>query len=332
MTFNQIIADIKRKVYYPIYFLHGEEEYYIDLISDLLESSVLDENEKEFNQTVLYGLETDDATIVAESRRYPMMANHNVVIVKEAQNIKAFEFLEEYLAQPSESTILVLCVKHKKFDSRKKVFKAAAKIGVTFESKPIYDNQVGQWIQDYLKSKGFFITEKAKFLVAESIGTNLSRLENELDKLIISEQKGATINEDSVEKCIGISKDFNVFELNNAIGNRDIARCNLIINHFAANEKAFPLPMIIPSIYKYFSQLIKYLYLTDKSSRNAAAELKINPFFVKNYVLASKNYDIRRAVAAVNHIYEADLRSKGIGASNMRNGEVLKEMLFKILH
>jgi DNA polymerase-3 subunit delta len=293
---------------------------------------VLDENEKEFNQTILYGLETDDATIVAECKRYPMMANHNVVIVKEAQNIKTFNFLDNYLAQPLDSTILVLCVKHKKFDSRKMTFKLTSKIGVAFESKPIYDNQASQWIQDYLKAKGYFITEKAKHLVAESIGTNLSRLVNELDKLIITEQKGATINEDSVEKCIGISKEFNVFELNNAIGRRDVAKCNLIINHFAANEKAFPIPMIVPSIYKYFTQLIKYLYLTDKSSRNVASELKINPYFVKDFVLAANNYDIRRAVMAVNYLYEADLRSKGVGANNMKSGEILKELLFKILH
>ena len=255
MTYNQIIADIKRKVYHPIYILHGEEEYYIDQVSDLLEASVLDENEKEFNLTILYGLETDDSTIVAESKRYPMMANHNLVIVKEAQNVKTFVQLEKYLDQPLQSTILVMCFKHKKIDGRKKVFKTASKIGVVFESKPIYDNQVGDWVQNYLKTRGFFITEKAKILIAESIGTNLSRLVNELDKLTISLQKGATINEDDVEKCIGISKDFNVFELSNALGKRDVAKCNLIINHFAANEKAYPVVVVVNAVYIYLSSI-----------------------------------------------------------------------------
>lgn len=332
MTYNQIIADIKRKVYHPIYILHGEEEYYIDQVSDLLEASVLDENEKEFNLTILYGLETDDSTIVAESKRYPMMANHNLVIVKEAQNVKTFVQLEKYLDQPLQSTILVMCFKHKKIDGRKKVFKTASKIGVVFESKPIYDNQVGDWVQNYLKTRGFFITEKAKILIAESIGTNLSRLVNELDKLTISLQKGATINEDDVEKCIGISKDFNVFELSNALGKRDVAKCNLIINHFAANEKAYPVVVVVNAVYIYFSRLIKYLYLTDKSPRNAAAELKVNSYFINDYAVAAKNYDIRKAVAAVYHLYEADLRSKGVGAANMKQGEILKEMVFKILH
>lgn len=332
MTFQQIIADINRKVYHKIYILQGEEEYFIDAIVQAIEDNVLDENEKEFNQTILYGLDTDDQTIVAEAKRYPMMANHNLVIVKEAQNLKKLTALDEYVKNPLDSTILVLAHKHGNFDGRKKFIKEAKKSGVFFESKKLYDNQIGTWISSFLKTKGYFIDEKAKMLITESIGANLSRIVNELTKLMIIEPKGTKIDADIIERNIGINKDYNVFELNNALGSRDILKCNRIINHFSANEKEYPVQKVIPTIYKFFTQLIKYLYLTDKSSASVASELKINPFFVKYYASAARNYDIRKCVAIINYLHDADLKSKGITASNLSNGQIFKEMVFKILH
>jgi DNA polymerase-3 subunit delta len=332
MTFNQIIADIKRKVYYPIYLLHGEEEYFIDKISDLLEASILDESEKEFNQTILYGKEIDEQTIVAEAKRYPMMANHNVVIVKEAQNIKSFDALDAYAKQPLESTVLVFCYKYKKFDGRKAFSKIAAKIGVAFESKPIYDNEVEGWIDGYVKSKGYTINASAKRLIAESIGTNLSRLSNELNKVMIVEEQGATIDESIVQKNIGISKDYNVFELNKAIGSRDILKCNKIINYFIANPKASPFVLMSSMLYRNFTLVIKYHYLENKSERAVASALKINPFFVKDTVQAANNFSIRQLVKAIDCLHDADLKRKGVGAYGMSEGEILREMIFKILH
>jgi len=332
MTFNQIVADIKRNVFHPIYLLHGEEEYFIDEISDLLEKSVLSDEEKEFNQSILYGKETDSETIVAEAKRYPMMANHNVILVKEAQNIKNFEALDAYAKNPLNSTVLVICHKYKKFDGRKAFAKIAGKIGVVFESKTLYDSEVEGWIESYLKTKGYFINPPAKRLIAESIGTNLSRLVKELDKVMITESPGATINEDLVQKNIGISKEFNVFELNKAIGDRDILKCNKIINHFAANPKANPFVLTSAMMYRNFTQLIKYHYLENKSDKSVAAALKVSPFYVKDTIRAAKNYSIRQLVNAVDAIHDADLKSKGIGASGMTEREIMREMIYKILH
>ncbi len=332
MTFQQIIADINRKVYHKVYLLHGDEEYFIDAIVQAIEDNVLDENEKEFNQTIMYGIDVDDQMVVAESKRYPMMANHNVVIVKEAQNLSGYLALDEYVTNSLGSTILVLARKHGKFDGRKKYVKEAKKSGVLFESKKLYDNQIGSWIADFLKTKGYFIDEKAKVLIAESLGTNLSRIVNELTKLMIVEPKGTKINADIVQKNIGINKDYNVFELNNALGSKDILKCNRIVNHFSANDKEYPILGTIPNVYKYFGQLIKYLYLTDKSPSNAASELKINPYFVKDYASAARNYDIRKCVAIMEYLYDADLKAKGITSANLNQGQILKEMVFKILH
>lgn len=332
MTFNQIVADIKRNVFYPIYLLHGEEEFYIDQISDLLEKSILTDDEKEFNQTILYGKETDSPTIASEAKRYPMMANHNVIIVKEAQNIKDFEALDLYAKNPLSSTILVVCYKYKKFDGRKAFAKIAGKVGVAFESKPIYDNEAEAWIENYMKSKGYLINPPARRLIAESIGTNLSRLVNELNKVMITEKPGATIDEDLVQKNIGISKEYNVFELSKAIGNRDILKSNKIVNHFIANPKAGPVVVVTAMLYRYFSQLITYHYLENKSERAVASALKLNPFFVKETVNAANKYSIRQLVQAMDCLHDADLKSKGIGAASMTDGEIMREMIFKILH
>lgn len=333
MTHLDIIKDLKNKVYHPIYFLTGEEPYYIDLICNFIEKNILDDAEKEFNQQVIYGKDTDMASIIASAKRYPMMANHNVVIVKEAQHlVKQMEDLEPYLDNPTKSTILVFCYKYKPLDGRKAVTKKLKKQAVFFESKGIYEDKIPAWIEAFLNTKKYSIDLKAKHLIAESIGTNLGKIANELDKLIISLPEGTTINAEIVEKNIGINKDFNMFELNKAIGEKDVVKANKIINHFAQNEKEYPMPFVIAMLYSYFTNILKLHYLKDKSQRAVASGLKVSPFFVKDYYTAAKNFDIRKSVKVIEYIREYDLKSKGVNNVSASWGELQKELIFKILH
>lgn len=333
MSHTQILNDLKNKVYKPIYFLFGEEPYYIDLIADYIEDKVLDEAEKEFNQTVVYGKDTDIPTIIAEAKRYPMMANHNVVIVKEAQNLdKQLDQLESYVENATTSTILVFCYKYKKPDGRKGVTKKLKKAGEFFESKKLYDNQVPNWITDYLSQHNYKIEPKAAILITEFLGTELSKIANELDKTMLNLPEGSTINSVDVEKNIGISKDFNAFELNNAIGERNIRKANQIVFYFANNQKAHPIQMTLGVLYGYFSNILTYHYTQDKSKNNIASKLGVNPYFIGQYQTAARNYSIKKCVKVVEYLRDYDVKSKGIGNSSTDGGELLKELIFKIIH
>lgn len=333
MKYNDILKDLKNKVYHPIYFLSGEEPFYIDLISNFIEKNVLDEAEKEFNQQIIYGKDTDISTVIGAAKRYPMMANHNLVIVKEAQHlVKQIDQLDSYLDNPTKSTILVFCYKYKTLDGRKGITKKLSKKSVFFESKPIYENQVPEWINSYLKEKNYTINPKASFLITEFLGTDLSKVANELEKLTINIPEGTEITAEMVEKNIGISKDFNMFELNKAIGSKDILKANKIINHFAKNEKEHPIQATIAVLYMFFTAILKYHYTKDKSPRNIASALKINPFFVKEYQLAAQNYNIKKAVKVIEYIRDYDLKSKGVNNVSSSSGELTKELVFKILH
>jgi DNA polymerase-3 subunit delta len=333
MSHQNIIKDLKNKVYHPIYFLTGEEPYYIDMISDYIEKKVLDETEKDFNQTVLYGKDTDIGTIISEAKRYPMMANHNVVIVKEAQHLaKELDLLESYLENPTTSTILVFCYKYKKIDGRKSIGKKLKKKAVFLDSKKLYDNQVPDWISQNLKARNYTITPQANILIAEFLGTELSKIANELNKLTINLTEGSNITPEIVEQNIGISKDFNNFELNNALGAKNVLKANQIINHFAKNEKDHPMVVTIGVLYGFFSNLLKLHYLKDKSQNNIAAELRVHPFFVKDYQTAVRNYPIKKAVKIIEYLRDYDLKSKGVNSSSTTKGELLKELVFKILH
>lgn len=333
MDYTSILKDLKNKVYHPIYFLSGEEPYYIDLISDYIEKNVLDEAEKEFNQQIIYGKDTDIPTIIGCAKRYPMMANHNVVIIKEAQHLdKQLEQLDKYLDQPTKSTILVFCYKYKKLDGRKAFTKKITKASVYFESPTIYENQVPKWIEEYLKEKKYTIDPKASMLIAQFLGTNLSKVANELDKLTINIPMGNTINSDDVEKNIGISKDYNFFEFNKAIGARDVLKANKIIHHFAKNEKEYPIQATIAILYSFFTAILKYHYTKDKSQNNIASALRINRFFVKDYEIAAKNYSIKKAVKIIEYLREYDLKSKGVDNISTSGGELLRELGFNILH
>lgn len=332
MTFEEIIGNLQKKIYHPVYFLMGEETYFIDKISDYIADNVLTEAEKGFNQTVLYGKDLEPSTIIGNARRFPMMANHQVIIVREAQNIKKIEDLEPYVKNPLNSTILVINYKYKTLDKRKTFPKLIDQKGVLFESKKIYDNQLPAWITTYLKNQHYTISPQAAAMIAEYLGTDLGKVVNELDKLIISLPAGTQITPDHIEKNIGISKEFNVFELQNALGDRDLLRANRIINYFGANPSSNPVTVVVSALFSYFSKLLNYHFLEDKSQNNVASVLQVHPFFVKNYVAAAKNYNIKKLVEIVSILREYDMKSKGWGNISASQADLQKEMIYRILH
>jgi DNA polymerase III subunit delta len=333
MDYNQIIADLKAKKYSPVYFLEGEEPYFMDQISDFILENVLTEDEKGFNQSILYGKDLSIDAILTTAKRYPMMAERQVVVIREAQNIKNIEDLASYVEKPLTSTILVINYKYKTIDKRKKLYKALSKNGVYLESKPLYDNQVPAWITKYLKEKNLGIDPRAAQLIADFIGSDLQRIVNELEKVTISLVPGTSIMPDDVEKNIGISKEFNTFELQNALGNKDILKSNRIINYFIDNEKMHPLTVIIGMLANYYRKVLVYHSIENKSDRNLVAQkLGVNPFFINDYANAAKNYSLDKAIAIISMMREYDLRSKGARGGSTANGDLLREMVFKILH
>ena len=330
---KKIIKEIKAKNYYPIYFLMGDEPYFIDIISDYIQHHVLEEHERDFNQTIVYGKDTTIDEIVSASKRFPMMAEHQVVIVKEAQHLtKTIDQLESYADNPLKSTILVFCYKYKKLDKRKKVTKNIAKSGLVFESKKLYENQIGTFIDRVMTGKGYAIEPKASFMLAEFLGTDLGKISNELEKLQLILPKGTTVTPKIVEDNIGISKDFNVFELNDALGNKNVLKAQRICTYFTQNTKAHPLPMIIPQLFNFFSKVMQYHGLSDKNKNTVARELKVNPFFVKDYVVAAGNYPMKKVSFIIDKILSADLKSKGVGATPLAQGDILKELMVQILN
>ncbi|MDP2336531.1 MAG: DNA polymerase III subunit delta [Bacteroidota bacterium] len=332
MTFEDIISNLQKKIYHPIYFLMGEETYYIDKISDFIADHVLTGPEKDFNQTIMYGKDTEPHTIIANARRFPMMSNYQVIIVREAQNIKKIEELESYVKNPLSSTILVINYKYKTLDKRKTFPKLVDQKGILFESKKIYDNQLPTWISSYLKSQQYSIAPQAAAMLAEYLGADLSKVSNELDKLIISLPVGAQILPDHIEKNIGISKEFNVYELQNALGERDLLKANRIINYFGDNPSDNPATKVISSLFGYFSKILTYQFLEDKSQNNVASVLQLHPFFVKTYISAAKNYNIKKLVEIISILREYDMKSKGWGNVSTSPADLQREMIYRILH
>jgi DNA polymerase-3 subunit delta len=332
MTFEQILTDLKNRIYYPVYLFHGEESYHIDLLSDFIGEKVLSETEKEFNQTVLYGKDADAATIISHARRYPMMANYQVLIIREAQEIQELDALIPYIQNPLSSTLLVLCYKHGKLDKRRSIVKAADKTGVVFDSPRIYDNKVPAWIEEYIRSRNYSITAKAAIMLTEFLGADLSRIVNEIGKLMINIPAGALINEDLVEKHIGISKDYNVFELQKALGYRDILKANQIIRYFGANPRENPMMKVIPMLYSFFSKVLLYQHLPDRSRNNVASVLGIHPFFVPDYQMTARNYPVGKLMSVIGILREYDLKAKGVDSGSVPDRELMKEMIFRILH
>jgi len=330
---NQIIGDIKKGDIKPVYLLTGDEPYFIDKISDYIENNILSEEEKGFNQMIMYGGDVEVMDIVSNAKRFPMMADRQVIIVKEAQELaRSIESLVSYVENPQTTTMLVLCYKYKKLDKRKKLYKVIKKNGVIFDAKKMYDNQIGDWILSVLSEHNYGIENKAVQMLVEFLGTDLSRIFKELEKLMVLLPEKSTISDQIIEDNIGISKDFNNFELRKAVGNKNILMANKIINYFSQNPKNNPVVMTISLLNSFFTQLFMYHALKDKSRPNVAAKLKVNPYFVAEYADAARNYPMRKVSQVISILREADLKSKGVGANAMPQSDLLKELLFKIMH
>ena len=333
MTYPQIIKELKAKKYAPIYLLHGNESYYIDKISKYIEDNVLTEGEKSFNQMVMYGKDTDHKTLIDACSRYPMMSSHQVVILKEAQEMKTLKELLPYIEKPVHSTILVICFKHKKFDGRTKFGKLVKQKALIFESKKLYDNQIPDWIQSYLKDKKLSISPSAAALVAEYLGENLSKVSNELDKLAINLAPGTEVNEKHIQEQIGISKEYNVFELQKALGSKNVVKSNRIINYFISNPKKNPLVVVVGTLFNFFSKVYLTHFLKNSSEREMMEKLGVrHAFFLKDYKLAARNYPYQQSQNVISILKEYDLKSKGVDRVNATEGDLMKEMIFKILH
>jgi DNA polymerase-3 subunit delta len=329
----KIINDIKQGNIKPIYFLMGEEPYYIDKLTEYIENNILTDEEKGFNQMVLYGKDVTVEDIVSNAKRYPMMADRQVVIVKEAQELsRTIEKLESYAENPQPTTVLVIAYKYKTLDKRKKVTKVLDKNGLVFESKKLYDNQVGEWIKRVLSGKGFGIEPKAAAMLVEFLGNDLSKISNELDKLAIILPKGSTITPKLIEDNIGISKDYNIFELRKAIGEKDQLKAYKIADYFAQNPKDNPLVMTVGLIFGFFNQLLQYHGMKDKNPSNAAKMLKVNPYFIKDYDIALRNYPMRKVSSIISTLRDVDVKSKGVGSNSISQSDLLREMLVKVFN
>ncbi len=332
-TYDSIIKELKAKNYQPVYALHGEESFFIDKITKHIENKVLSEAEKSFNFTVLYGRDVTAQAVTDAARRYPMMAERQVIIIKEAQEMKEFNKLEAYFQNPTPTTLLLICHKHKKIRGNTKVGKLLSKNAVLFESKKLYDNKVPDWISKQLKSKGYSILPQASLLISEYLGTNLSKVSNELDKLIVNIPKETTITIEHVQQNIGISKDYNVFELQNALGSKSVEKASRITNYFVANPKSGPLPMVVGTLFNYFSKVyvLSSIIHSPESDQLQALGLRSN-WFLKDYKRAVKNYGRPKLEEVIHLLKEYDLKSKGVNRDNTTDGELLKELTYKILH
>jgi DNA polymerase-3 subunit delta len=337
--YDQILNDLKKKIYRPVYLLMGEEPFYIDKVSEYIADHVLDESEKAFNKLVLYGKDTDARNIVFASSRPPMMANYQIVIVKEAQNLKSTEIekMEPYLTSPLSSTILVLCLKGKTLDKRTKVYKEIEKHGTILETVKLYDNEMIEWITSYLKTKNVSINPSATAVLADHIGNDLNRIVNELDKLsILLPENNKIITTEHIEKNIGISKDFNVFELSNAVLSGNVFKANRIINYFGKNPGDNPMILIMSSLFSQFQKILKYHAVKRNNkgiqSRDLAVQLGVNPFFLRDYDSAAQKYPILKVVQIIELLREYDLKSKGWNSTGTSDAELLKELVFKIMH
>jgi len=333
-----ILEQLQQRQFAPVYFLQGEEPYYIDVIADYIEENALQEHEKGFNQVVLYGKDVDVSQVLLQAKRFPMMADRSVVIVKEAQSIVDIEKeegmrqLEAYLQNPLPSTILVFCYKHKALDGRKSLAKAVQKHAVLLTTKKLYDNQVPAWITQYLKSKGMKATQQAVLLLSEYIGSDLSRLANEIDKLLINLKPGATVDEGLVQENVGISKEYNIFELQAALIARDALKANRIIHYFEANPKSNPLIPNLTMLFTFFTKIMTLHAQADKSEAGLRKSLGNQAWKVKDYMQAMRVYPLQRCVDIIHFIRVADLQVKGIEGGDRSEAAILRELVFKILH
>lgn len=332
MNFQDIIEDIKAKRYKPIYFLHGEESYFIDQIVDALENNVLEESQKAFNQTILYGKETDVGTILDSAQRYPMMAEHQLIIVKEAQYLSDINNLTEYVKNPVPSTIIALVYKNKKLDGRTGFAKALKKSALVYEAKKLYDNQLPAWIKSYVRSLNMSIGDEEAYILAEFLGTDLSKVVNELQKLRLNLEKGATITKDDIEENIGLSKDYNVFELQDALVQRNPEKAFRIIQYFGGDLKKHSIIMVIAVLGSYFSKL--YALRGAGIAHNAQATELIGyypPFIMKKHIAASRSYSPEQLATIIEILHAYDLQSKGVGVRSVTEYDLMRQLVSDIL-
>jgi len=334
-TFQSIIHDLKSRKFSPIYVLMGDESYYIDQISDYVATHVLSPEERDFNQTVCFGSDVNAIQVTDMARRYPMMSEYQVIIVKEAQNIRSLDALEKYLKNPVKSTILVWCHKNGKIDARKKVVGLAQTVGVVFESQKLRDYQLPEFIQNYLKQKKVSIDPKSCQMIADHIGADLNRLTSELDKVLISlPSDNLRVTPEIVEEQIGVSKDFNAFELLNAIVQRDVFKANQIIKYFDNNPKAGSLYSFLPLLFSYFQNLMIAYYAPQKNTEQGIAtalDLR-SSWGAKDFLIGLKNYSARKTMDIISKIRDTDAKSKGLDNPNTGVGDLMKELIFFILH
>jgi DNA polymerase-3 subunit delta len=340
MTAADLLKNLENRKFKPLYLLHGEEAYYIDLVGNYVEHQLLPDAEKGFNQTVFYGKDTDIMSVLNASKRYPMMADYQVVLVKEAQDMKwgsedtdkkGINPLLSYLDNPLQSTILVFCYKYGKIDKRKKVYKAIEKNGVIFESAPLYDSKVPGWIAGFLTEKNYKISQQATLMLAEYLGNDLPKISNELEKLMLNVPQGGEISLKQIQDNIGISKEYNVFELQTALSKKDVLKANQIINYFEANPKSNPLVLVLGNLNHFFTKVLVYHYVKDKTPQNVARELSVNPYFIKDYEQAARSYNYGKTMQIIGYLREYDVKSKGVD-STTDHGGLMKELMFKILH
>lgn len=335
ITYEAIMRGLTAQNYAPVYILMGDEPYYIDKVCNYIEENVLKPEERDFNQVVLYGSDTTMAQVVDQCKGYPMMANHRVVVVKEAQNLRIYDALDKYLEKPVKSTILVMCHKNGSIDRKKKFMLKAQQVGVVFESKKLYDRQLPSFIEKYLKTRKASVEQKAVQMIADHIGADLSRLTSELDKVLISLSDGdRRVTPEIVEREIGVSKDFNAFELRNSIVNRDVYKANLIINYFDNNPKSGSLYSLLPILFNYFQNLMIAYYAPNRQNENELAKyLDLRSSWgVKDYVIGMRNYSGVKVMQIMGKLREVDAKSKGYENPNTSPGELMRELVFFILH
>lgn len=331
MDHNLVIKKIEKGEFESVYFLHGEEPYFIDKITEAISKYALTEEERDFNQTVIYGKDAEIGSLIAEAKGFPMWGERKLVILKEAQSFKDVDKLESYFENPTSSTIFVVNYKYKTFNARSKAIKAAASNGLVYKSEKVRDYQIVDWITKYVRTMGYGITSKAAMLLGEFLGTDLSKICNELDKLAILIEEGTTINDVHIEENIGISKDYNVFELNKAIGVRDIPKAFKIVHYFEQNPKSVNINQLIPTLFSYFANIMRVHFLQNKSREAIAQACRINPFVANELLAASKVYNPKKLAANIAILHEFDLRAKGVN-NTASEGELMREMIYRLLH
>jgi len=328
---EQIIRDWKRKIFKPVYWLEGEEEYFINEVMDFAEHHLLPEEEKAFNLSVFYGKDADWAAVLNACRRYPMFAERQVVLLKEAQQMRDIMKLESYIQQPLGSTVLVVSYKDKKVDGRSKMAKLLKEKGELLSTKKLYDNQLPEWVNGLLQTLGLTINQKGLSLLIDHIGNDLTRIKSEIEKVRINLGNRKEIREDDIENFVGISKEFNVYELQAALVRKDVAKAIRIIQYFESNPKAAPIQLVLPALYGFFSKVYMIFSLPGPDEKTTAAALGVNPFFVKDYLMAAKNYGFAGTENALLLLHHYNLKSVGVNSVNAEDGALLKELVVKLI-